>query len=440
MLLTEKYNDILESEKFEKLSDENKAITSVLLENTAKEMETLIKESNGTMTGDIAQFTPIMMPLVRRVFPKLIANELLGVQPMVMPTGFIYALVNRYVGDGNAKLNPNNKAQIIEVTTPSALNVGDTATSAAGGNGKVLYKDKANELVLVSVDDREKGFVKGDTYGAGGAIKNVYSNEAIFHTILPGYTGTYTTQAGEILGKDMKEVGFDVFKKSVEVKTRKLKARYTLEMYEDLKAQHGLLADEELMSLMQAEILTETDREVIKFVNDNATKLPDTMTPHNVDGRWEIERFRVQATKIDLEAANIGIDTKRGNANIIVCSPKVATMLEQVGTFKFADSAANMNNQYFNGVVGTFNNRYKVVVDQFATSDYVTMLYKGQDRRDGIGFFSPYIPLSFQKVIDPESGQPALILRTRYGLDTNPLNPEYYARNWAVDFTNTVLA
>lgn len=136
MLLTEKYNDILESEKFEKLSDENKAITSVLLENTAKEMETLIKESNGTMTGDIAQFTPIMMPLVRRVFPKLIANELLGVQPMVMPTGFIYALVNRYVGDGNTKLNPNNKAQIIEVTTPSALNVGDTATSAAGGNGK----------------------------------------------------------------------------------------------------------------------------------------------------------------------------------------------------------------------------------------------------------------------------------------------------------------
>ena len=115
-------------------------------------------------------------------------------------------------------------------------------------------------------------------------------------------------------------------------------------------------------------------------------------------------------------------------------------MLEQVGTFKFADSAANMNNQYFNGVVGTFNNRYKVVVDQFATSDYVTMLYKGQDRRDGIGFFSPYIPLSFQKVIDPESGQPALILRTRYGLDTNPLNPEFYARNWAVDFSNTVLA
>ena len=440
MLLTEKYNDILESEKFEKLSDENKAITSVLLENTAKEMETLLKESNGTMTGDIAQFTPIMMPLVRRVYPKLIANELLGVQPMVMPTGFIYALVNRYVGDGNAKLNPNNKAQIIEVTTPASVNVGDAATSAAGGNGKVLYKDKTNDLILISVDDREKGFVKGDTYGTGGAIKNVYSNEAIFHTILPGYTGSYTTQAGEILGKDMKEVGFDVFKKSIEVKTRKLKARYTLEMYEDLKAQHGLLADEELMSLMQAEILTETDREVIKFVNDNATKLPDTMTPHSVDGRWEIERFRVQATKIDLEAANIGIDTKRGNANIIVCSPKVATMLEQVGTFKFADSAANMNNQYFNGVVGTFNNRYKVVVDQFATSDYVTMLYKGQDRRDGLGFFSPYVPLSFQKVIDPESGQPAIILRTRYGLDTNPLNPEFYARNWAVDFSNTVLA
>lgn len=438
MNLTEKFQPILESSKYEPLKESDKNIMALVLENTSKEAEALIKES-GTTTGDIAQFTPIMIPLVRRVFPKLIANELLGIQPMTMPTGFIYSLYNRFVGNGINPIKGTNAGQVIEVTN-TGLNVNDAATSAAGGNGKVVFVDKINGLVLISLDDKTKGFTKGETFGAGGAIKNVYSNEAIFHTILPSYSGPVSTAVGEVMGKDINEVGFDVAKKAVEVQTRKLKARYTLEMYEDLKAQHGLLADEELMSLMQAELQTEIDREVLKFVNDNATHVADPFAPSTVDGRWEIEKYRVQAIKIDLESANVGIDTKRGNANVIVCSPKVAVMLSQAGSFKFADSSANIDQKLFNGLVGTYDGRYRVIVDQYATSDYITVLYKGSDRRDGLGFFCPYVPLSFQKLVDPESGAPSIMLRTRYGLTTNPMNAEWYARNWAVDLSNTILA
>ena len=169
---------------------------------------------------------------------------------------------------------------------------------------------------------------------------------------------------------------------------------------------------------------------------------------HSLTGRWEIEKYRREVVRIDREAAQIGIDTKRGQGNILVVSPGVATMLEQVGSFKTAEVASTVSAPVSGGAAGTFNNKYKVIVDQYAESDYCTVMYKGADRRDAMGFFAPYVPLSFTKVTNADSGQPAVIAKTRYALDTVPgvSSPtsndraKTYARSFGLDLSNTALA
>jgi hypothetical protein len=418
---------LLESSKYAPLTASDSAAMKLMLENTEKEHTRLVNE--GTLSGDVAQFTPILMPMVRRVYPNLIANELLGVQPMSMPTGFIYALTNQYTGTGAASAKGG-------VIVEGDVAHGDAVYSETAANGNVM------SLVPSTTTD----------YTDGGTVTVVatYSNEAAFGRILKGYTGAIATAAAEALGTDMKEVGFSIAKKSVEAKSRALKGQYTVEMYQDLKAQHGLLADEEIMSLMSYEMQAEIDREVVDFVNGNATQLADTAFGSTVgtDGRWEIERYRSQAIRIAAEAAQIGLDTKRGQGNVLVVSPKVATMLEQVGTFATAPMASGVKAPVSGGVAGTFDGRFKVVVDQYATSDYCTVLYKGADRRDAMGFFAPYVPMSFTKVTNADSGQPAVIAKTRYALDTIPGvssagsndRAATYARSFGVNFANTVLA
>lgn len=448
-LINEEFiNGLVNSKKYAPLSESDATAMSTLLKNTNAERIHAINE--GSLSGDVAQFTPILMPLVRRVYPRLIANELLGVQPMTMPTGYIYALVNNYIGDGNVHASPNRKAIIVEVDVePADIKVGDTVLTS----GKVLYIE--GKKVLVGFDTDGTLPAVGDLVGTTAKVTAIYSNEAAFYKVLPGYTGSYATATGEVLGTDMKEIGFSVTKKSIEAKTRALKGRYTVEMYQDLKAQHGLLADEEIMSLMSYEIQAEVDREIVNFVNAHAKQLPDTTFPalsgsvYNGDGRWEIERYRTQAIRIAKEAALIGVETKRGQGNILLVSPKVATMLQQVGSFKPAPvGATSVDTPVLGGVAGIFDGRFKVVVDQYASNDYVTVMYRGADRRDAMGFFAPYVPLSFTRVTEVESGQPAVIAKMRYGLTTIPgvVSPDSddraqtYARSFGVDFSNTVLS
>lgn len=436
--MNEKFKDLLESTKFAPLSGSDKNAMGLLLENAQRDLDQLINE--GTLAGDVAQFTPILMPMVRRVYPTLIANELLGIQPMTMPTGFIYALTNQYVGTNNNNANPNSAAVIVELDGPTTKVEGDTVFTT----GKVLFVDGTKVLVGGANP------AIGAEIETGVAVVAKFTNEASFKKILKGYTGTYTTAQGEQLGKDMREIGFSIAKKSVEAKVRALKGRYSVEMYQDLKAQHGLLADEEIMSLMSYEIQAEIDREVVDFVNANSTILADTVfTADSTDGtgRWEIEKYRREVIRISREAAQIGIDTKRGQGNTLLVSPRVATMLEQVGKFKVAEQASGVVAPISGGVAGTFDGRFKVIVDQYATSDYCTVLYKGADRRDAMGFFAPYVPLSFQKVTNTDSGQPAIVAKTRYALDTIPGvesptsndRAKTYSRSFGVDFTNTIL-
>jgi hypothetical protein len=441
-LLTEKYAELLESKKAPALLESDRNMMALLLENADAESARLLAES-GTVSGDIAQFTPIIMPLVRRVYPTLIANELLGVQPMTMPTGFIYSLTNKYTGDDGTKKVGQFGAQVLEISVENLAD-GTTVTGAtSGATGTVIYSEDGK--VLVTLGSAVKFSVETITEDIGegvstSTISGVYTNESTFKNIFKNYTGPINTAAGELLGKDMKEVGFEIAKKSVEAQTRKLKGQYTLEMYQDLKSQHGLMADEEIMSLMRAEMASEIDREVVDFVNTNATVTPNAFAPNSADGRWEIEKYRVEAIKIANESRQIGIDTKRGSGNILVVSPKVATMLEQIGSYTTAPVASGVNQPVSGGVAGTFDGKYKVVVDQYADSDYATVLYKGQDRRDAMGFFAPFIPLSFQKVTKEDTGQPAIIASTRYALDTTPVNPEAYARTFGIDFSGSALA
>lgn len=473
---------LLESSKYANLSASDSAAMKLMLENTEKEYAKLVAE--GTLTGDVAQFTPILMPMVRRVYPTLIANEILGVQPMTMPTGFIYALVNQYTGTGvyTAPDSSESTTRGIVITytftpgtgeTQASVAVGKTITgNVTGSTGVIAYLESDTNRVTGAVT--YKALVNVATYGTAGlttadvaatldgltgtlSINALYSNEASFGKILRNYTGPVATGIGETLSTNMKEVGFSVSKKSVEAQTRALKGRYTVEMYQDLKAQHGLLADEELMSLISYEMQAEIDREVVTFVNDTAALVANTpygfhegSTGNGTDGigRWEIEKYRVESIRFSKEATRIGIDTKRGQGNVLLVSPKVATMMEQIGSFKPAPVASGVVQPVAGGVAGTFDSKFKVIVDQYATSDYATVLYKGADRRDGLGFFAPYVPMSFTKVTDPESGQPAVIAKTRYALTTIPGlssaastdRAATYARTWGIDFSNTVLA
>jgi hypothetical protein len=440
--LNEKFAELLESEKYTALSASDTGMMASMLESTEKEMDRMVTE--GTLSGDVAQFTPILMPMVRRVYPNLIANELLGVQPMAMPTGFIYALTNQYTGNDNGQgISPLSGAaglggQILDITVTATDGlgyvVGSKITGGVSGNvGTVVYVEGTKVLVSIVIGAPLSAEATTSTKADGttastdvATITAFYTNEASFGQVLKNYTGTYTTAQAELLGKDMKEVGFSISKKSVEAKSRALKGQYSVEMYQDLKAQHGLLADEEVMSLMSYELQAEIDREVVSFVNTNAEAVPNasniSFTASSTDGtgRWEIEKYRREVIKISKESKIIGLNTKRGQGNILVVSPSVVTMFEQVGSFKVAEQANSATQPISGGVAGTFDNKYKVIVDQYAVSDYATVLYKGADRRDAMGFFAPYVPLSFTKVTHADSGQPAVIAKTRYALDTIP--------------------
>lgn len=459
---------LVESTKYASLNNRQKVMMTKLLENAQKDLQKSINE--GTLTSDIAQFTPILLPLVRRVFPNLIANHLLGVQEMTMPTGYIYALTNQYLGNGVHKVGDRTTpagviyefdTNIADAITAGSITASDVEAGATLGSGKVLYVEGNKILASFATTKLAVGTTIGGDSTATPVIPpitvtGVYTNEAAFGKILKNFTGPYTTSDAEVLGDKMNEIGFSIARKSIEVKSRKLKGRYTLEMEQDLSSQHQLNAVDELMNLMGYETQAEMDREVVDFVNSNATQLPDTNFAYpassvsNIiipDGRWEIERYRAQVIRISKESQLIGIDTKRGVGNVLLVSPLVATMLEQVGTFTGAPVRSDVVSPVSGGYAGVFDNKYTVVVDQYAEHDYCTVLYKGLDNRDAMGFFAPYVPLQFIKTTNYESGQPAIIAQTRYALETIPgvESPEsndrakLYARSFGIDFTNTIL-
>jgi len=451
MLLTEKYEDLLESAKMPAIKASEKPNVALLLENQANEEARLMSE--GTVASDVAQFTPIFMPLARRIQPALIANELVGVQPLTSPTGFIYSLAFRYTGMGanyddrtGGRISPVKGGQILDVTVTGTIPAVGETIKAGDKEAVVIYVEEN----FILIDDRIASAGVELTNSADevvGTVAVTYSNELTFRKILKGYTGSLPTSEAELLGYDMAEVGFEIVQTQIGVESRKLKAEYTVEMYQDLKAMHGLNADEELMNIMAVEVQNELDREIVDKVNSWAAPAGDFKiggTDASGSSRFELEGMAHLQLKIANESREIARLTRRGAGNVLLVSPKVATVLEQLKGFKAIENSTSVDATAVGvGVIGTFN-KMKVIMDTFASSDYVTVLYKGADRRDAIGYYAPYVPVSFTRVVHPESGQPAIILNTRYGIKENPMNSKetvgLYARTFSVDFSDSLLS
>lgn len=392
--LTEKWSKILDMEDAPKLdSNFKRKVTAQLIENqmneSRKQSEALTEDTGPTnVTANVGKYDPILINMVRRAMPNLIAYDVAGVQPMTGPTGLIFAMRPKYVELPGQTLGQD--AFYKEV---------DTAFSGTGTH-------------------------EGDT-------------PSVLNDSSPG---TYTsgtgmdTNAAELLGSTkgtaFNEMGFEIEKLSVEAKSRALKAKYSVELAQDMRAIHGLDAEEELANILSTEILAEINRELIRTVY--ATAKPGAQTGManagvfdlDVDsnGRWSVERFKGLMFQIERDANQIAKETRRGKGNFIICSSDVASAMAAAGILDFAPAiqASLQVDDTGNTFAGVLNGRYKVFIDPYATDDFYVVGYKGSSSFDAGIYYAPYVPLQLYKTVDSETFQPKLGFKTRYGLTAAP--------------------
>jgi len=467
-ILTEKWADLIDSEKAPAV--QSKEHMAQLLENQEESM------NENSVAADIAQYTPILVPAVRRIFPNLLANELVGVQPLKQPTGYAYAL--RYVyGDGNGqenvdrgKFNRNLTETIGSQFKDIGLIFADPTETAVIGDvltintksATALYAEPGRVLVrFTSSADAQAGVLPGGA-ASGGSLTGTtvvagFGNEVGFNLIFKGYAGyvgspTFTTAQGEYAGTTpgIKNLNLKIERASVEAETRRLKAEYTLEMAQDLKNIHGLDAEKELINIMEYEIGAELDRELVDLMNSKATVTPtwtyggagvvqksDTGVLTVADGRWEAEKIRTLYNRLLREANQIALSTRRGSANFIIASSNVVAALETLQGFMYASVPGQVKPVLGVAKVGTLDGRFTVYMDTFAWTDYVTLGYKGANTYDSGIIYCPYVPLQMQKVIDPVTFQPKIGFMTRDAIAGNLYGVQNYYRKFAVDFTGS---
>ncbi len=364
-----------------------RAVTAKLLENTER---ALIEEKgvNGMLnenqqnTASVTNYDPVLISLVRRAMPNLIAYDVAGVQPMSGPTGLIFAMKARY-GDGTP---------IVTTDTEALFNEADTDFSGTGTH--------AGTLPYGNLDSPET------TYTTGTGVTTVTAEAA-----------------------DPAELGFTIEKATVTAKTRQLKAEYTMELAQDLKAIHGLDAESELANILSSEILAEINREVIRSINSTAKTgganvgtdgLFDLVA--DADGRWAVEKFKSLIYQLEVEANAIAKETRRGKGNFVICSSNVASALAAAGQLDYASNiSSNLNvDDSGNTFAGVLNGRMKVYVDPYTTGDYATVGFRGSNPYDAGLFYCPYVPLTMVRAVDETTFQPKIAFKTRYGLQANP--------------------
>jgi hypothetical protein len=395
--LQQKWQAILEHPDLPAIKDSYKrAVTSVLLENqerSLREERSAMFEAapanNINATSGIDKYDPIMIGLVRRAMPNLMAYDICGVQPMTGPTGLIFAMRSMY---GNERGNTTTRNEAL-------FNEANTAFSGAGAHtGTDPYT--------------------GQTTGTGVS------------TAAAEAYGTTSSPAGAAFG----EMSFSIDKTTVTAKTRALKAEYTVELAQDLKAIHGLDAEAELSNILSQEFMFEINREVVRTIY-NVAKLgsPATATAGTFDldvdsnGRWSVERFKGLLFNIERDANHIAQDTRRGKGNFIVCSADVASALAMSGVLDYAPALSTGLNvdDTGNTFAGVLNGRYRVYIDPYSSnlgsaSQFYMVGYKGSSPYDAGMFYCPYVPLQMVRAIDPNSFQPKIGFKTRYGLIANP--------------------
>ncbi len=369
--LTEKWDETLNNKEDAPIQDNYKTkVTAQLLENQEK---TLLEATPTNVAGNMDNWDPILIKLARRMAPKLIAFDLAGVQAMSGPTGLVFAMRARY----------NNA-----LGGEALHNEADTSHSGAGSH--------------VGDDPFDPAYESG--------------------------TGM-DTATGE--GDTWNEMAMTIEKTSVEAKTRQLKANYSVELAQDLRAIHGLDAENELANILTTEIITEINREVVRNVYRIAPLGADFATTPgtfdldtDADGRWSVEKFKGLIFAIERDANAIARSTRRGKGNVLLCSADVASALSMAGVLDYAP-ALNAGSNLDVDITGTtfagvFKGKFKVFVDPYATGDFYVVGYKGANQYDAGFFYCPYTPLSLHRATDSASMQPIIGFKTRYGLVSNP--------------------
>lgn len=409
-MLLEKWAPVLDHKSVPIKDEYRRKVTAILLENQEREMlkqnqvlnETAPANNGGTgialggagaLTGTVAGYDPILISLVRRAMPQLMAYDICGVQPMTQPTGLIFAMKSRYSTQGG---------------TEALFNEADTDFSGKGTHAGSNWTSGT------------------DTTGTGGTTQ---WGENL------GSTGNYTPPGGSPTAPDaFGQMAFSVERTSVVAKTRALKAEYSTELAQDLKAVHGLDAEGELVNILSNEILGEINREVVRTIYATAKPGAQVGTASagtfdldvDANGRWNVEKFKGLLFQIEREANAVYQQTRRGRGNFIICSADVASALAMAGVLDYAPAlSTNLNvDEASSTFAGVLNGKYKVYIDPYAANQASTQFfvvgYKGTSAWDAGLFYCPYVPLQLVRAVDPNTFQPKVGFKTRYGLVANP--------------------
>jgi len=387
--IQQKWSAILDHPDLPQIKDNYKRqVTAVLLENQEKslreERQALFETpaNNIMATGGIDKYDPILIGLVRRAMPNLMAYDICGVQPMTGPTGLIFAMKSNYGAD-----------RTLAGRTEALFNEANTSHSSS--------------------------------------FEGVTGSNPV--------SGTYTTANATMTASmeaqsNFGEMSFSIDKTTVTAKSRALKAEYTVELAQDLKAIHGLDAEAELSNILSQEFMFEINREVVRTIYKVAKNgSPATATAGTFDldvdsnGRWSVERFKGLLFNIERDANHIAQDTRRGKGNFIVCSADVASALAMSGVLDYTPAlSTNLNvDDTGNTFAGVLNGRFRVYIDPYsanlgAANQFYMVGYKGSSPYDAGMFYCPYVPLQMVRAIDPNSFQPKIGFKTRYGLIANP--------------------
>ena len=403
-----KWQPVLEHPDLPQIKDSyRRAVTSVILENqerAAKEDSAFLSEAaptNATSATGVQNWDPILISLVRRAMPNLIAYDIAGVQPMTGPTGLIFAMRSRYTSQSG------NEAMFDEADT-------DFSGRNAAGSAVDGYSATANSGTNPGAlnDSPSAG-----TYTTGTAM-----------------TTAAAAALGDADGNAFAEMAFSIEKSTVTAKSRALKAEYTMELAQDLKAIHGLDAETELANILSAEILAEINREVVRTVYTNAEKGAATNTTTagifdldtDSNGRWSVERFKGLMFQLERDANRIAQRTRRGKGNMIICSADVASALQMAGVLDYTPALNNNLNvdDTGNTFAGVLNGRFKVYIDPYSANSsatqYYVVGYKGTSPYDAGMFYCPYVPLQMVRAVGQDTFQPKIGFKTRYGLIANP--------------------
>ncbi len=409
--LQEKWQPVLQHPDLPEIKDPFKrAVTTVILENQERSMQEdsqfLAEAAPTNNTAGVNNWDPILISLIRRAMPNLIAYDVCGVQPMSGPTGLIFAMKSRYTNQSG---------------TEAFMTQADTDFSAEDAAGDLQGVDHTGDDVL---------------------------NDMSAVVTATGMTTAQAEALGDAAGNAFAEMAFSIDKVTVTAVSRALKAEYTMELAQDLKAIHGLDAETELANILSSEILAEINREVVRTiyttakagaaVNTTAAGIFDLDTDSN--GRWSVEKFKGLMFQIERDANVIAQDTRRGKGNVILCDSDVASALTMAGLL---DHTSNLSDNLAvddtgNTFAGTLNGRFKVYVDPYSNNSTATKFYvvgyKGTSPYDAGLFYCPYVPLQMVRAVGENTFQPKIGFKTRYGMVANPFATTNGAG--AIDLTN----